>query len=89
MPAEVNTTSAGTKAQALHRVMMGGNHILQNTIGVGNRMVGGTETTSVPTAGQQQGAGKGGIGWSARKEAVKFFEPAGITQEFLEKLLKW
>ena len=33
---ERNKTSAGTKEQALHRLMMGENPILQNKIGVGN-----------------------------------------------------
>ena len=41
------------------------------------------------TAGHQQGAGGGNIGWSVLTEAVKMFGPAAITQEFSKKLLKW
>ena len=65
LPAEVNTPSAGTKEQALHRVLMGGNPILQNTVGGGNGMGRRTGTTEAPTAGHQQGAGRGSTGWSA------------------------
>ena len=35
---------------------MGGNPIIQNTIGGGNELGGGTGTMAAPTAGQQQGA---------------------------------
>ena len=45
-------------------------------------MGGGTVTTAAPTAGQQQGAGKGSTGWSDLTEAVKMFGPAATTQEF-------
>ena len=89
LPAEGNTPSAGKKSQALHRVLMGGNLMLQNTLGGGNGMGGGTGTTVAPIAGHQQGAGRGSTGWSALTEAVKMFGPAATTQEFLEKFLKW
>ena len=89
LPAEGNTTRAGTKAQALHRVMMGGNPILLSTVGGGNGMGGGTGTTAAPTAGQQQGTGRGSTGWSVLTEAVNYFGTASITQEFSKKLLKW
>ena len=89
MPAEGNTPSAGTKSQALQRVLMGGNPILKNTVEGGNGMVGGTGTTVAPTSGQQQGAGRGSAGWSALTEAVKNLGPAAITQEFSKKLIKW
>ena len=46
LPSEVNTTSAGTKAKELHRVLMGGNPMLQNKVGGGNRMRRVTGTTS-------------------------------------------
>ena len=62
-PAEGNTPSSGTKEHALHRVMMGGNLMLQNKIGGGNGMGGGTGTTAAPTSGQQQGGGRGSTGW--------------------------
>ena len=32
LPVEGNTPSAGTKSQALHSVLMGGNLMLQNTV---------------------------------------------------------
>ena len=38
---------------------MGGNPILQNTIGGGNELGGGTGTMTAPTAGKQQVAGGG------------------------------
>ena len=50
--AEENTPSVGTKAQALHRVLMGGIQILKNTVGGGKRMGKGTGKTAAPTAGQ-------------------------------------
>ena len=61
---------------------MGENLILQNPIGGGNKWGGGTETMAALTAGHQQDAGGGNIGWSALTEAVKVFGPAAITQEF-------
>ena len=64
--------------------MMGGNLVLQNTVGGGNVMVGGTGTTAAPTSGQHPGAGRGSTGWSALTEAVKKFGPEGITQELLK-----
>ena len=82
LPAEGNTPSAGTKAQALHRVLIGGKPILQNTVQGGNGMGGGTGTTAAPTL-------RGSTKWSALTESVKFFEPSAITQELLKKLLKW
>ena len=88
LSAEVNTPSAGTKAQALHRVLMGENLMLQNKIGGEDGMGGGIGTTAAPTAGQNQGAGRGSTGWSALTEAVKMFGPAAITQELSKKLLK-
>ena len=88
LPAEGNTPSAGTKAQALHRVLMGGNPILQDTVGGSNGMGRGTGTMAAPTAGRHQGEGRGSTGCSALTEAVKMFWPASITQEFSEKLLK-
>ena len=88
-PTEVNTTSAGKKSQALHRVLMGVNQMLQNTDGGGNGMGGGKGTTAAPRAGHQKGAGRGSTGWSALTESMKMFGPAAFTQEFLKKLLKW
>ena len=79
---EVNTPIAGKKLQALHRVLMGGNPMLNNTVRGGNGMGGGTGTTAAPTAGQQQGAGRGSTGWSAPTEATKMFGSAATTQEF-------
>ena len=61
LPEEGNKKSAGTKAQALHMVLMGENPILKNTIGGGNELGGVTGTMAAPKAGQQQGAGGGGI----------------------------
>ena len=55
----------------LHNIVMGG-----NGMGVG------TGTTSAPTAGWQQGAGRGSTGWSALTEAMKMFGPAATTHEF-------
>ena len=52
-------------------------------------MGGGTGTTSAPTAGQQQGVGRGGTGWSALTEAMKMFGPAATMKEFSKKLIKW
>ena len=57
---EGNTPSAGTKTQALHRVLIRGDLMLHNTVGEGNGIGGGTETTAAPTAGQEQGAGREG-----------------------------
>ena len=89
LPVEGNTPSAGTKAQALQRVLMGVHPILQNTIRGGNGMGEGTETTAAPTEWQQKGEGRVSTGWSALTEVMKMFGPEGITQEFSEKLLKW
>ena len=44
-------------------------------------MVVGTGTTAAPTAGQQQGVGRGSTVCSALMGAVKRFGPAVITQE--------
>ena len=82
LPAEGNKSSAGTKARSIHRVLMGGNPILHNTVGGGNGMGGGTGTIAAPTSGQKQGVGRGNTGWSALTEAVKRFGPAAITQDF-------
>ena len=41
-PAKGNTSSAGTKSQALHSGMVGVNGMIQNTVGGGNGMGGGT-----------------------------------------------
>ena len=79
LPDEGNTPSAGTTAQAIHMVLMGGNLILQNTVREGNIIGGGTGTTVEPTAGQQQGAERGGTGWSELTEAVKISVPASTT----------
>ena len=59
LPEEGNAPRAGTTAQELHRVMMGGNRMLQNSVRGGNGMGGATETTAAPTAKQQQGVGGG------------------------------
>ena len=88
LPAEGNTPSSGKKSQAIHRLLMGGNPVLQNTVGGGNGMGVGTGTTSAPAAGQQQGTGRRNTGRSALTEAVKCFGPAAIIQELSEKLLK-
>ena len=85
---EGNKQNEGTKARALHRVLMGENPILQNPIGGGNEWVGCKGTMEALKAGHQQGAGGGNTGWSALTEAVKMFGPAAITQEFSKKLLK-
>ena len=82
LSAEGNTPSEGKKSQELHRVLMGGNPILQNTVGGGNRTEGRKGTTEATTSGKQQGAGRGSIGWSALTEAVKMFGLAAITHEF-------
>ena len=58
-PVERNKPSAVTKARALHRVLMGENPILQNTIGGGQELGVGKGKTAAPTAGKQQGAGGG------------------------------
>ena len=63
-------------------VLMGGNQMLQNTVGGVNGMGGGIGTTAAPTAGHQQGTGRGSTGWSALTEAVKMFGTAATTQEF-------
>ena len=55
--------NSGTKARALHRLMMGENTILQNKIGEGNEWGGGTGTMAALTAGNQQGAEEGDTGW--------------------------
>ena len=68
---------------------MGLKTILENTVGGGNGMGGGTETTAAPTAGHRKGAGRVSTGWSDLMEAVEMFEPEEITQEFSKKLLKW
>ena len=85
LPAEVNTPSAGTKSQSLHRVMMVGNPMLQNTVGGRNIMVGGIGTTAAPRAGQQKSAGRGSTGWSELIEAVQIFGTAATTQNFPKK----
>ena len=84
LPAEGNTPSAGIKARALHRFLMGGKPIPKNKVRGGNGIGGGTGTTAAPTSGHQQGAKRGSIGWSALTEAMESFGPAAITQEFLE-----
>ena len=63
-------------------VLMGGNLMLHNIVMGGNGMGVGTGTTSAPTAGWQQGAGRGSTGWSALTEAMKMFGPAATTHEF-------
>ena len=73
LPVEGNTPSAGKKSQALHRVLIIGNPIIQRKVGGGNGMGGGTRTMAAPTAGQQQGTGRGITGWSALIDAVKMF----------------
>ena len=80
LPEEVNKQNAGKKSRALHRVMMGENTILHNTIGGGNEWVVGTGTMTELTSGNQQGEGGDNKGWSALTEAVKFFGPLTITQ---------
>ena len=55
-PAEGNAPRAGEKAQELHKVMMGGNRMLHNTVGGGNEMRGATAITASATVGQKQGA---------------------------------
>ena len=82
LPEEGNTPSAGTKSQALHRVLMGGNLMIHNIVRGVNGMGGGIGTTAAPTSGQQQGAGKDITVWSSLTEAVKMFGKADITQEF-------
>ena len=62
MPAEGNAPRAGTTAQELHRVLMGGNRMLHNTVGGVNGIEGATGTTEAPTAGHQQAAWRGGYG---------------------------
>ena len=47
--AEVNAPRAGTTAQDLHRVLMGGNRMLHNTVRGGNVMGGATGTAVAPT----------------------------------------
>ena len=59
LPSEGNTPIAGTKSQALHRVLMGGIQMLHNTVGGGNGMGGGIGITEAPATGQQEGAGRG------------------------------
>ena len=59
---EVNTPNTGTKSQALHRVLMGGNPFLQKTIGGGNELRGGTGTMEAPTLGKHKGVGRGTTG---------------------------
>ena len=76
---EVNTPSAQTKSQALHRLLMRLKPMLHNTGGVVNVIGGGAGTTSSPTAGQQKRAGRGSTGWYALTQAVKIFGPAAIT----------
>ena len=80
--AEGNAPRLGTTAQELPRVMIEGNQMLHNTFGGANGMGGATGTAAEPTAGQQQGAGRGSTGWSALTEDVKMFGLAAITQEF-------
>ena len=53
--------------------------MLHNTVGGGNVMGGWTEKTSSPTAGQQQGTGRGSTGWSDLTEAIKIFGTAAIA----------
>ena len=89
LPAEGNSPRAGTTAHEIHRVLMGGNLMPQNKVGGRNGMGGGTGKTEEPTAGQQKGAGRGSMGWSALTEAVQMFGPAETTQDFFKKLLKW
>ena len=86
---EDNATKAGKTAQDLHMVMMGGNRMLNNTVRVGNSIVGATRTAKAPISGQQQGAERGSTGWSALTEAVEKFGPAATMQDFSEKILKW
>ena len=57
LPEERNKPSAGSKARALNRVLMGANPIIQNKTGGRNELGGGTVTTASPTAVQQQDAG--------------------------------
>ena len=49
----------------------------------------GSGTTSAPTSGQQQGARRRSMGWSALTVAMKMFGPAATTQEFSKIFLKW
>ena len=51
LPEEGNALRAGTTEQELHRVVMRGNRMLHNTVGVGNVMVGVTGTAAAPTSG--------------------------------------
>ena len=78
LPEEVNKQNTGTKARALHIMMIGENPILHHTIGGGNEWGGGTGTMEALTAWHQQGARGGNTGWSALTEAVKMFGPAAI-----------
>ena len=82
LPAEGNANMKGTVAQELHRVLMGRNMMLHNTVGVGKVMGGGTGTTVAPTSGKQQGVGRGSTGCSALTEALKMFGPTATTQDF-------
>ena len=59
-PEDGNKTSAGTKSRELHRVLMGENPILQNTIEVGNEWGGAKGTTPAPIAVHQQDVEEGG-----------------------------
>ena len=59
LPEEEYTQNTGTKSRELHRVLLGENPILHNTIGGGKERRGGTGTMAALTEGQQQGAGGG------------------------------
>ena len=69
LTAGVNAPVARTKAQNLHRAMMGGTPTLHNIV-VGSNEMGGTAgiaaaPTLAPVAGQQQCVERGSMGWSA------------------------
>ena len=65
LPLEFKTPRSGTKAQDLHRLIMGGTRIRNNTAGGGNGMRGATGAAAATAVGHQQcaaGGGKGGYG---------------------------
>ena len=76
LPAGGNSPMAGTTAQNIHRLLIGGNPTLNNTVVGGNRMRVATGTAAAhpaaTSAGQQQCAGRGSMGRSALTEAVNF-----------------
>ena len=89
LPEEGNTPNAGTKARALHRLLMGGNHILQNTIG-GRKRNGRRDRNNGSTNSRAAArCGKGKYRMVSADGGRENVWAISNYTGFLEKLLKW